>query len=155
VCVCHLMHFHTVAQIRLKLCVNILWITELHGLLDFYASTCMCELCECEHCTHARSIGWILSKIGGDIPWVTKTCMAYLISMCAHRCALCTPMRAFAHFWTYSLQNWRKHFSAGATCFLRVHVHSMCAQCTLCVHNACACTMRMHALHACAQSAFI
>jgi hypothetical protein len=47
-------------------------------------------------------------------------------------------MCAFAHFWTYSLQNWWKHPSPWATCILRTHLrmHTMHAPraCVHCTH---------------------
>jgi hypothetical protein len=64
--------------IRSQICENI----TLHVLHAFYVRTCVCTLCThyARACTArmcALTHFWtILSKIDGDIPWITETCTA-------------------------------------------------------------------------------
>jgi hypothetical protein len=108
----------------------------LLGLHAFFMRAHVCILCK--HYVHvwlhayARShnIERILSKIGRDIPWVTGTCMAYLIlargrcaGACTHIACMCTA-RACVHshiFWHIVQKLVYICSSAWATYFFRVH----------------------------------
>jgi hypothetical protein len=86
---------------------------------------------------HARArthiVEQIISKIGGDIPWVTETYTAYLIFTRACVCTLCAWVHArarvcaYTHFWTYSLKEIVKTFLCMCymlfTCALYACVH--------------------------------
>jgi hypothetical protein len=128
VCVCPVMRFHTVARIRWKLCGNLLRVTEsCMGYLIFYVRACAYNWTDSwRHALDHRNLH-------GMLDFNVRACVC---TLCAYMHAR-ARMRAFAHCWTYTLQNWWKHSSIWATCFLhaRLHVHTMhapcaCVQCT-------------------------
>jgi hypothetical protein len=96
----------------------------------------------------SHSIGWICYKIDGDIPWVTKTCMPYLIftnaGACARYACVCTHMRACVR--SHNFGGIRSTFCENITLHVLHAFYVHTCVCTLCPHYARACTARMCAL---------